>query len=48
MQSVQDSAADVNEYFPASHAKQEINDPSEYFPATQLTQSELESPPLGL
>ena len=54
-QSAQDSAAKVDEYFPASHAKQlmspvKLKDPGTppaYFPAAQLTQSEDEAPPLG-
>ena len=47
-QSVQVSAAEVDEYLPVPQGMQSINDPSEYFPARQFSQSELECPPLGL
>ena len=47
-QLVQVSAAEVDEYFPASQGMQLLDPEPLYFPASQSTQAELESPRLGL
>ena len=47
-QSVQVSAAEVDEYLPVPQGMQVLDPELLYFPALQSTQSELESPPLGL